>query len=152
MGIRKMTSAVATVALATALFKRPSVIDGTGILLLNGQWQGVPRWCSEILQEAIEEIEHLLFKRVQHVSINIILPDGRSGWHKDPTPQDDAGHPIIHDRWHLPLQTNPGAWFEDRERIHMEQGYWHGPVEYWLPHAVGNDGSEPRMHLVCDLL
>lgn len=152
--MKKVKSNVAVVALAEALRRRPNIVDGTGMLLLNGQWQGVPTWCKEVLGEAIDEIEAHVQSRVRHLSVNIILPGGGSGIHVDPTPQDESGKPIRHRRWHLPLRTNGLAWFQDdeHERFHMVPGFWHGPVSYWLPHAVGNDGSEPRMHLVCDLL
>jgi len=146
-------SSVPTVALSEALFRRPAVTDGTGILLLNGQWQGIPTWCQEILGDAISEIETITGLKAHHVSVNVIVPRGGSGWHADPTPQDEKGQSLYHDRWHLPLRTNAKCWFEDdeHERFHMALGWWWGPVKYWLLHAVGNDGDQPRMHLIVDL-
>ncbi len=139
-------------ALAHKLEQFPRVIDGTGMLLLNGQWQGIPTWAGEVLQDCTQEIESITGLKVHHVAVNVILPGGGSGWHVDPTPKIDDQF-VRFSRWHLPIQTNLDAWFEDSEnpRFHMQHGMWHGPIRYWLPHAVGNDGITPRMHLLCDL-
>lgn len=140
-------------ALAISLEQRPKVIDGTGMLLLNGQWQGIPKWASGLLDEVIGEIESITALKVGHVSINVIVSGGGSGLHIDPTPLDGNGKFERFARWHLPLSTNAQCWFEDatHPRFHMAEATWHGPVEYWLTHAVGNDGTTPRMHLVVDL-
>jgi len=53
-------------------------------------------------------------------------------------------------RIHVPIVTNPGAYFIlSGEEVHM------GPGECWyvdvaLPHGAGNLGKEARIHLVID--
>jgi hypothetical protein len=126
------------------------VVDGTGLLLLNGAWQGVPTWCHELLGDAKREVEALTGLTVEHVMVNIIPVGLMAPVHSDPDPGGRF------ERWHLPIQTNPKAWFQyadgdDPWPQHLEAGWWHGPVEYWRPHTVGNYGDELRMHLICDL-
>jgi hypothetical protein len=53
-------------------------------------------------------------------------------------------------RFHVPIVTNPDAYFLlNGEEVHMATGdCWH--LEAALPHGAGNPGKEARIHLVID--
>lgn len=55
-------------------------------------------------------------------------------------------------RWHLPIQTNPDALWEDalNGKVHFAEGFWWGPVPYAVPHRVTNHGTTERIHLIVD--
>lgn len=122
--------------------------DGTGVVMLNGQWAGIPDWCRPLLDDALWEIERALIGgHVVHVMVNVVRPGLAVPMHRDPDPAEGRLS-----RWHLPLKTNPKAWFDDgRDKFNMKEGFWYGPVEYWNQHSVGNDGMETRIHLIVDL-
>lgn len=65
---------------------------------------------------------------------------------------DKAPHPGI-ERWHLPLVAPREAlyWDEQNGWLHMEPGYWWGPIPFWIPHQVKNMGEMERIHLIVDL-
>lgn len=143
----RVRSAINLKELAFHLDLLPKVVDGTGVLMANGQFRIMPVHWHPIIKEAIHEAEVLFGARVLYVMANTIEPSRRTVMHVDPLPQ---GRKL--ERWHLPVRTNASAWFEaDGKRGHMEQGWWHGPVKYWEPHAVGNDGGHDRTHLIVDL-
>jgi hypothetical protein len=81
------------------------------------------------------------------VMVNHLEPGGRLEKHRDGLPDDD--------RWHLPLITNPFAkwWDEYNGEVHMDIGYWYGPVPYCgVLHSAVNDGHSERVHLVADFV
>ena len=60
--------------------------------------------------------------------------------------QDAVGDP----RWHLPIYTLETLFIEDGIVHSMREGFWYGPIRYWLPHSVINNGAGERVHLVVD--
>jgi hypothetical protein len=66
--------------------------------------------------------------------------------HSDPKLGYDDGEVRIH----VPLSTNPEvAFMHDGTRVDMEAGEaWY--MDLTLPHAVRNDGTSPRIHLLLD--
>ena len=124
-------------------------IDGTGILMANGQWGGIPSWVAQALEPHLDCLyAYIGLRELKHVMVNAILPGGGSGMHVDPTPNG-----VRFERWHVPLKTNPKALFYyDDAWHHLEKGWWHGPVKYWERHAVCNQGEETRVHLIVDVL
>jgi len=123
-------------------------VDGTKILMAFRQGQtsslvGLP----VALRCAVEEIEGHRSTKALAIMVNIVAPTVHSGIHVDPYP---GGRRI--ERWHLPIKTNHGAWvwFGDEYRW-WNTKMWHGPLKYWEPHSVGNDGDQDRVHLVVDL-
>ena len=53
-------------------------------------------------------------------------------------------------RFHLPLITSPGAWLEvDGTRYHLSAGTVYA-FDKHVPHCGGNDGDEPRIHMIID--
>lgn len=99
------------------------------------------------LEKYTKEIERYTKKQAVYALINIIPPGIKSEIHTDTLKFDVF-------RYHLPLQTNPGAWWWDETggRRVLEAGVWHGPMPYKINHAVGNDGVTDRVHLVIDLI
>jgi hypothetical protein len=82
---------------------------------------------------------------LKQVMVNRLASGGRLERHRDGLP-DDA-------RWHLPLITNPSAkwWDEYNGDVHMDVGYWYGPVPYCgVLHSAVNDGQSERVHIVAD--
>lgn len=141
--------------LASALKQLPVVVDGSGVLMANGQFRSPNDGWGQVIWTAIHEIERLQMAQCLYVMANTILPGKKTVIHVDPLPQ---GRKLS--RWHLPVETNLDAWFEttgchDRDanmvRDHLTQGRWHGPIKYWHHHAVGNDGTTPRLHFIVDL-
>ncbi len=86
------------------------------------------------------------YRTLTQVMVNLLEPGGKLSAHRDGPPDDD--------RWHLPVETNKAAvWWDEvtAQTIHMEAGYWHGPVYYCgVLHAVANNGDTPRLHIVAD--
>lgn len=124
-------------------------VDGTGILMANGQWRGVPAWIMNHIDPYVQQLSGQIGPRTLcHVMVNTIVPGGGAPLHVDPTPDG-----VRFERWHLPLVTNPDAeLYVDGEWQHLIYGWWHGPVEYWKEHAVRNRGKLHRTHLVIDVL
>lgn len=95
---------------------------------------------------AIEDLRQMTGHRtLNQVMVNQLEPGGKLSAHRD-GPPDDA-------RYHLPVVTNDRAmwWDEYNATLHMEDGYWHGPVPYCgVLHAVVNNGDRARLHLVVD--
>lgn len=146
MTLKTYRSQIDGAALAAEFDKLKPTVDGTGILMHNGQFRLMPGGWPECAGLACLELERHTGLTTVGIMVNTILPGGRSGVHVDP----EAGKLS---RWHLPLRTNLKAWFwsEATDNIHMFPWRWYGPILYWEPHAVGNDGDEPRTHLVVDL-
>ena len=86
-------------------------------------------------------------QEIHQVMVNKLNPHSFLGKHRDGPPQMD--------RWHLPVITNPLCeWYDEIDGwCHMEEGKWHGPVNYCgILHAMHNDGDNARYHLVLDLV
>jgi hypothetical protein len=82
---------------------------------------------------------------VKQILINNLEPGAELSIHRDGYPQND--------RFHLPLITNPSAywWDEIEGRTHMLSGWWYGPVPYCgILHSAGNPGTSDRLHLIVD--
>lgn len=98
------------------------------------------------IEMAIEELRAEMGHRIlTQVMVNSLEAGGKLSAHRDGLP-DDA-------RYHLPVNTNPGAvwWDEFHGTMHMREGHWHGPVPYCgVLHAVANNGTESRLHIVAD--
>jgi hypothetical protein len=77
------------------------------------------------------------------------LDGGDLAKHRDGIPCEP-----IPERWHLPVVTNPEVeyWDEDSGSSHFPATGWSGPIPYWLLHSMRNGGTEPRVHLIVDLL
>lgn len=61
----------------------------------------------------------------------------------------DRVRPPYYSRWHLPIYTEGTTFIEDDVAYFMEEGYWRGPVRYWLPHSV-LPNETVRVHLIVD--
>eukprot|EP00434_Breviolum_minutum_P030925 symbB.v1.2.027350.t2/scaffold2783.1/size70499/3 len=66
------------------------------------------------------------------VRLSVVLPGGMIAWHPDARVVEH-GRLILH----VPIKTNPGV-------LH-----W---ADYSIPHSVFNAGSEPRVHLIIDVV
>jgi hypothetical protein len=144
----KLKSKLNLAELRAKLDALPKVVDGTGVLMANGQFNMLPDAWDDCIKAAVREIEDLLKSTALYVMVNTIEPGRSTIVHVDPLPPEGTLS-----RWHLPVQTNEHAWFSHVDKSeHLEAGYWHGPICFWEPHAVGNAGSEPRTHLIVDLL
>lgn len=110
---------------------------------------------SRALKAVIEEIAFLRGgQRPLNLMINKLAPGVHVPPHRDwlrPT-QYQAESPTV-ERWHLPIQTAPGAlfWHEGHKTEYFEPGVWVGPIPYWLMHSVVNDSPIERIHIVVDL-
>lgn len=94
------------------------------------------------IEELREEVGHRILTQVM---VNVLDAGGKLSAHRDGLP-DDA-------RYHLPVNTNDRAvwWDEFNGTMHMTEGHWHGPVPYYgVLHAVANNGTESRLHVVAD--
>jgi hypothetical protein len=105
--------------------------------------------------EAVEEIAKIRGLTILGTMVHKIPAGKRIPMHRDfinPTPLQPRKHPCV-ERWHLPILTNPDVywWDEQHEWLSLEQGYWYGPVPYWINHKVENRSSEERVHLIVDL-
>ena len=126
---------------ASLLFKRDA--SGIDMAALQGE---IPKWLSShSISAAVREIEQLTGRVAKGVMVNRLDPGISVPIHTDP----DTGWL----RYHLPLFTNPHAmwWDEDEGLLHMESGWWWGPVPYTKRHHVVNNGNTARYHLVVDV-
>jgi hypothetical protein len=126
----------------------PTFDGGGGIQMAFRQSEMPDETTLKDLLPAIREIEELRKKKCRFVQLNTAPPGFVSGVHTDTLRCD------YHlERWHFVIATNKDAWFEDEinGKFHMDQGGWYGPVAYWKPHNVGNNGNTERVHLVVDL-
>lgn len=129
--------------------------DDTGVLMAYRQSNGIPINSAQHprLFTACIEIASLRKQPLLHMMINRMGPGIEVPFHRDylKDTQKQGRYPHV-ERWHFPILTNPEAFFfTEYEQIHMEAGYWHGPVEYWNLHRVCNRGQWERTHLVVDL-
>lgn len=92
-----------------------------------------------------EEFEYvfrrLLPLRVFRTRLMTVAPGFHAG-----NPHSDGPKSM---RLHIPLETNPGAWFEiEGRRYHLPADGSAYLVNTSLVHRIGNDGSTPRTHWV----
>lgn len=101
------------------------------------------------IQAALAEISKARNSDVEFVMVNR-LPPGC----KVPIHTDNLIHRQKRERWHLPIVTNPLAYWWDayNGEVEFDLGYWHGPVAPWVNHKVENLGTTERIHLVVDLM
>ncbi len=130
--------------------------DGSGALMLIRPCHGVPEWLKQKctwLYAAILEIGALRNQPILHAMINKLPPGVIVPNHTDTLAPTRQGQRPFLERWHLPIATNDGCFFWDLRNghHHMALGSWHGPVPYWIEHAVENTGETERIHLVVDL-
>jgi quercetin dioxygenase-like cupin family protein len=99
---------------------------------------------SPALQRAIDEIPGTK----NRIRLMRLRPGGEIRRHSDPLSELDPN--LV--RLHVPVTTNPSVDFRVNDRrLTMHPGtLWHVDVRF--PHAVRNDGTEPRVHLVLDVL
>jgi hypothetical protein len=119
----------------------PTHVDDTGILMAYGAAHPATKI------PAVLEIMELRNLEPAFMMINRVPPGVVAPPHIDTLP-----FPV--ERWHLPLVTNPDAyWWDEHDNkfIYMPVGYWHGPVPYYIRHAIVNFGLTERVHLVVDL-
>ncbi len=115
-----------------------------------------------VIVATLDEIARYLGKRVRNYMVNI-LPAYCNGvpLHTDTLQLNvDAGE-IILERWHLPIVTNPHAYYWEESLgnradgsmigLNMLVGYWYGPIAYHTKHTIWNAGAEDRYNLVVDL-
>lgn len=122
-------------------------VDGTSVLMGNGQSAGIPVHIMRLCKAAICEVGAFRSKTPRHVMINR-LP---SGIHVPVHTDNVLDNP---ERWHLPLVTNPKHCYhwDIKEGIrHLKIGQWHW-IDYTIPHAIGNFGTKERVHLIVDLI
>lgn len=122
-------------------------VDGTSVLMGNGQSAGIPANLMQLCRKAIYEAASFRQKQPRHVMINRLPPGVHVPVHTDKVLDDP-------ERWHLPLLTNPKHcyhWDMKAGFRHLKIGMWHC-VDYTIPHAIGNFGTKERVHLIVDLI
>jgi hypothetical protein len=143
--VQKLESGLDLPTLAEAIRRLSFWKDGAGVEMSVLQFRETPKPVEEALRPALLELSNLQNRRWRYVMVNRLKPEAVVKPHKD------IGAEV--ERWHLPVLTNPGAyWWDEREgEIHMEAGFWWGPVPYSILHSVGNEGSSERVHIIVDL-
>lgn len=131
-------------------------LDGSGAEMAFPPSGGIPAklWNFPTLLAALEEIAVAREQKLLNLMINRLKPGVDVSVHRDwikPT-QYQPVKPTV-ERWHLAVITNPDAvfWLEKAGDFKIPQGFWYGPIPYWLNHTVYNKGTEDRIHLVVDL-
>ncbi len=122
-------------------------VDGTDILMGNGQSGGIPNGLGAICKEAIDEIRLWTGMRPRHVMVNRLPAGCIVPVHIDPVLDNPT-------RFHLPLITNIRHcyfWDEFRGFQFFDIGTWY-EVDYRVRHSVGNLGTTERVHLIVDLI
>ena len=121
-------------------------VDGTAVLMGNGASAGIPPILGELCKEAIKEIEGKTGMKALHIMVNRLPAGVHVPVHIDPV----KGDPF---RWHLPLKTSFHCYHWDTASgvRHLSAGRWHN-INYTIPHAIGNFGTEERVHLIVDLI
>lgn len=120
--------------------------DSTGILMFNRQSVFDPE-LARLVQPATDELlKACPLHKIEYLMVNVV-PPGISA----PPHTDTLRNPRV-TRYHLPLQTNPHAWFWDEVSGFqtMIAGWWQ-VLSYKERHAVGNFGHADRVHLIVDL-
>lgn len=116
-------------------------IHGLEMVRLAPRW-----WGTGLIGKAIDEVRCARqVGALRQMIVNRLRPYGKLEAHRDGWPDRL--------RFHLPLQTNPGAywWDELNGKVHMSCGTWYGPVPYCgVLHAAHNPTPVDRVHLVVD--
>lgn len=121
-------------------------VDGTDVLMANGQSAGIPQIFRNLASDFLGEISQLSGLCCYHIMVNRQPAGNVIPRHTDTV----KGHPF---RWHLPLITNMDVafWNEKDHWYQMLNSFWY-PFNYSIPHAVVNFGKEERVHLIVDLI
>lgn len=106
-----------------------------------------------LMTDGMPAAEEVAIKHSERVAIHEpmlsrMLPGQSHPYHTDVQRSDCVT------RVHVPITTNPGCWmmFEDEgERVHFETGRAY-TFNTLARHAFGNDGDEPRVHLIFEVL
>lgn len=129
---------------------------GDNVMMANGQAKGLPDALIKVpaISEAIKEIEGIRRLKAKHLMVNRMPPGCKVPVHRDYMEDKKLAW---YERWHLPIATNPKAFYYDEVEgwgtsIHLQEGVWAGPIPYWMFHKVENLGDTERVHLVVDLL
>ncbi|CAK9112324.1 Asp_Arg_Hydrox domain-containing protein [Durusdinium trenchii] len=133
----------------------------------NGRWAIAPEdseirsfLCQEGYLEATTVPEEAVFQAMQsyakekrlpakrsRVRLSVVLPDGMIAWHPDARVVEN-GRLILH----VPIQTNPRALTRVGQLLlHVPEGQLHW-ADFSIPHCVFNAGTQPRVHLIIDVL
>lgn len=99
------------------------------------------------LDSALHTIAHAapINGSLVQVMVNRLESQHRLKPHRDGPPK--------HYRYHLPIVTNDECvwWDEINGTMHMQRGFWYGPVPYsGILHSFVNYGDRPRTHVIAD--
>lgn len=100
----------------------------------------------EAIRHAIMALNYACGGELKQVMLNVLGPECSLERHRDGEPK--------HNRYHLPIVTDPEVfWWDELDgKIHMEAGYWYGPVNYCgILHSMTNGSEMSRVHLIADL-
>lgn len=129
-------------------------LDGSGAEMSITQSGGIPQFVGPLVRAAILDIVKYRELPPKHIMINKLKPGVEVPVHTDTVAAGNYKTAHV-SRWHLPIVTNEQCYWWDEElarEIHLEYGYWHGPIKHWMKHSVKNLGTTERVHLVVDLL
>ena len=101
----------------------------------------------DMLIDWIKSLDEFKSYSVARGEFATLLPNNKLGWHIDPR----MFHTMSH-RLHVPLITNPlcnQLWTD--ETMHMEVGYLY-ELNNGVLHSAENFGTEPRCHLILDVM
>lgn len=149
--VKCLKSSLDPAPLASLFHRLESRRDGTGVEMTALQFHeqsSLSLLHHDEVKAAVDELESLTGGACAFIMFNRLAPGAGVPAHVD-------AHSEPVERWHLPVATNPQAWWWDLslgESLHMRAGWWWGPVPYSVFHRVWNDGDSERIHLVVDLL
>lgn len=155
VGIATIPSKLNLSLLRPEFLKLDYHVDDGNVHMANGQGRGIPSWVKQAeIGKAVQEISLLRKLPPVNVMINILKPGAPVPKHRDFIPPTQLQHdkPCI-ERWHLAVATNPDCywWDEKSGDVEFPEGFWSGPVPYWLQHTFVNNGKSDRLHLIVDL-
>ncbi len=111
--------------------------------LEDGWYNGLSMYRPTYLGPALSlAIEQIVKTDIVQVMVNRLKPYGRLSKHIDGPPYDI--------RYHLPIISGGTDFYEEGEHTIMQEGYWYGPVSYWLEHEARNDTDSERVHIIVD--
>lgn len=136
---------------------KESKLDDSGMWMSSKQGSMLPdlKEYPEI-RRIIGELEEMTLQPAKHLMINTLPAGIIVPIHRDFLPGrcqvTRRKWPIL-SRWHFPVISNSKCWFwDERSGKHgMGLGDWFGPIGYWKPHQVANEGDCERVHLIVDL-
>ena len=122
-------------------------LDDTGVFMAFPQSCKIGRDLDHRILAAAHEIETFISKRAVYLCVNVLPPKIYVPAHMDTLERPRMS------RWHLPIATNLYCRYQSEVNgnLHMTLGTWCGPITYWEPHTVYNNGCEHRIHLIVDL-